>query len=125
MTKTRVATALFALARVAFGAGLVAAPDRVAAGWIGADAGREPVKIVIRAVGARDIALSAGLLTSLSENEGAAPWLIFTIASDLCDLTATLLAPAESLPPRARWGTAVMAGGAALAGAGLLGAMKR
>lgn len=125
MTRTTAATALFALARVAFGAGLVVAPDRVAAGWIGSDAAREPVKIVIRAVGARDIALSAGLLTSLSENDGMAPWLILTIASDLSDLTATLLAPAESLPSRARWGTAVMAGGAAIAGACLLAGVKR
>ncbi len=101
------------------------APGRVAAGWIGADAAREPVKIVVRAVGARDIALSAGLLNSLSDNQDSAPWLALTIACDLCDLGATLAAPAECLPPRARWGTAAMAGGAALAGAGLLAAVKR
>ncbi len=100
------------------------APGRVAAGWIGADAAREPVKIVVRAVGARDIALSAGLLNSLSESRDSAPWLALTIACDLCDLGATLGAPADCLPPRARWGTAAMAGGAALAGAGLLAAVK-
>lgn len=125
MTRTRAATAVFALVRVAFGAGLVTAPKRVAAGWIGADAEREPVMIVVRAVGARDIALSAGLLNSLCGGQASAPWLVSTIASDLCDLGATLAAPADCLPPRARWGTAVMAGGAALTGAGLLAAVKR
>lgn len=125
MTRTRAAISVFTLTRVAFGAGLVAVPGRMATGWIGADASREPVKIVIRAVGARDIALSAGLLNAASQDDGMAPWLAVTIASDLCDLAATLAAPAESLPPRARWGTAVMAGGAALAGAWLLRAVKR
>ncbi len=125
MSRTRTATALFALGRFAFGTGLIAAPERVAAGWIGDDAAREPVKIVVRGLGARDIALSAGVLAALGDEERLAPLIGFTIACDLCDVAATLAAPSDALPSNARWGTAAMAGGAAAMGAALLVAVKR
>jgi hypothetical protein len=35
---------------------------------------------------------------------------------DLADLAATLVAPAEDLPPNSRLGTIVLAGGSAVAG---------
>ena len=125
MSRTRTATAIFAISRMAFGAGLLAAPERVASGWIGDDASREPVKIVTRGLGARDIALSAGVLAFIAEEDTLASLLAFTVLCDLGDVAATLAAPADALPGNARWGTVAMAGGAAAAGAALAVAVKR
>ena len=125
MTRTPTLIAAFAAARLAFGAGLLALPDRLAKGWIGPDAESEPVKIVTRGLGARDVALSAGLLTFLDDEDALAVLLAFTVLCDLCDVGSTLAAPADSLPGNARWGTVAMAGGAAAAGAALAVAVKR
>ena len=125
MTTTRTALMAFAAGRIAFGAGLLGAPEKVAGGWLGEDAGRVGTKIAVRGLGARDIALSVGLLASLDHTDRLAPWLAVTIGSDLTDMAATLAAPSGALPDNARWGTAALAGGAAAAGAALLVAVKR
>lgn len=113
----------FALVRVAYGAGVIAAPERVARGWIGDDAARAPVKIAIRALGARDVALSIGALAQADER-GAGPWLLAAAACDCVDLAATLAA-GDALTQRARAGTAMLAGGSAVAGAALVVATER
>lgn len=125
MDAIRTTTALFAAGRIAFGVGLIAAPERVAGAWLGPDASRGPVKIAIRGLGARDVALSLGMLATLDDPDRLAPWLALTIGSDLSDMTATLAAPSGSLPDNARWGTVALAGAAAAAGAALLAAAKR
>jgi hypothetical protein len=125
MSRTRTLTAAFAAARLAFGAGLLAVPDRVAKGWIGPEAESDSVKIVTRGLGARDIALSAGVLAFLDDEDPLAILLAFTVVCDLCDVASTLAAPAEALPGNARWGTVAMAGGAATAGAALAVAVRR
>ena len=125
MSRTRTLTATFAAARLAFGAGLLAVPERVAKGWIGSDAESESVKIVTRGLGARDIALSSGVLAFLDDEDTLAALLAFTVLCDLCDVASTLAAPADALPGNARWGTVAMAGGAAAAGAALTVAVKR
>lgn len=113
------------MARLVFGAGLVAGPERVASGWLGRDAARAPVKIAIRAVGARDIALSAGALMTLDDPQAQRAWVAGAVLSDLGDVAATLAAPSAALPRNARWGTIALGGGSALAGAALLAALGR
>ena len=125
MPDTRTLSTAFEAARLAFGAGLMAAPQRVAQGWLGPDAAREPVKIVTRGLGARDIALSIGVLAFLRDDDTLASLLALTVLCDLCDVASTLAAPADSLPRNARWGTVTMAGTAAAAGAALAVAVKR
>ncbi len=125
MGSTRLTTIAFAAGRIAFGAGLIAAPEKAAGPWIGRDAKRGPVKIALRGLGARDIALSVGMLLTLDDPDRLAPWLAVTIASDLTDLAATLAAPAGKLPENARWGTVALAGAGAALGAALLAASKR
>lgn len=125
MNAIRTTTAAFAAGRIAFGLGLIGAPERVAGRWLGPEAAAGPVKIVIRGLGARDVALSAGMLATLGDPERLTPWLAVTIASDLTDLFATLAVPAESLPDNARWGTVALAGSAAATGAALLLAARR
>jgi hypothetical protein len=122
MAPTRTLTTAFALGRLAFGAGLLTAPEKLAARWIGADATRPPVKIVLRAVGARDIALSAGALASLRDEDALRLWLGGALISDLCDVVSTLVTPPDVLPANARWGTVALGGGSALIGAALLAA---
>ena len=117
--------ATFAAGRLAFGVGLLAAPERVASGWIGEDAAHDPVKVVTRGLGARDMALSAGLLAFIDDEDTLASLLAFTVLCDLCDVAATLATPADALPDGARLGTLAMAGGAAAAGAALAVAVKR
>ncbi len=108
------ATIPFALGRIAFGAGLIAAPDRVASGWLPGDAGRPGTQVAVRGLGARDVALAAGVIASGRKR----PWLIACLACDLADIAATLAA-GDALPPRARWGTVALAGSAAVIGAAL------
>ena len=125
MSRTRTFTGLFALGRLAFGAGLLAAPGRAASGWLGKDAQRPPVKIAIRAVGGRDVALSLGALATIADADALRVWLAAAILSDLGDVAATLATPSGALPGNARWGTVALGGGSALAGAALLAALER
>ena len=125
MFSARTAAAVIAAGRLAFGLGLFAAPERLARGWLGADAGRAPAKIALRGLGARDIAISAGTLAALGDEEALAQWVAAAIGCDACDVLATLLAPADALPGNARWGTIALGGGSALAGAAVLTALKR
>ncbi len=125
MPSTRTALIVFAASRIAFGIGLIAAPEQVAGGWLGQDAGRGPTKVATRGLGGRDVALSLGVLASLDDPDRLAPWLAATIGSDLTDMVATAVAPAGSLPENAKVGTVAMAGGAAVAGAAVLVAAKR
>ena len=110
---------------MAFGAGLVASPEKVASGWLGDDALRGPVKIALRGLGARDIALSAGVLATLRDTDALRLWLCGGILSDLCDVVSTLVTPGSVLPGNARWGTVALGGGSALAGAALIATLDR
>ena len=60
MTTTRKLAVAFAAGRGLFGAGLIAVPSRMGTSWLGPDAAKPPVHVVLRGLGARDIALSAG-----------------------------------------------------------------
>ena len=125
MDRTRTLTALFALGRLAFGAGLMASPARLASGWLGSDAERPPVKIAVRAVGARDVAHSAGSLVVLGDRDAPLPWIAGTLLPDLCDVTDTIATPGVDHPRNERWGTVALGGGSALAGLALLRAARR
>ncbi|MEX2196122.1 MAG: hypothetical protein WD844_12625 [Thermoleophilaceae bacterium] len=118
MPSSRQLTIAFALARIAYGVALIAAPRRAAAAWIGGDADRRPTQLAVRGLGARDIALSAGTLAARSDGEALRPWLIACAACDLADIAATLAAR-KSLPDRAAPGTVALAGAAAATGIGL------
>jgi len=108
----------FALGRIAFGVGLVAAPQRVAKGWLAQDARRPSTQVAIRGLGARDIALAAGAVLAAREGAALRPWLIGCLVCDLADVASTLAA-GSALPARSRWGTVALAGSAAIAGAAL------
>lgn len=108
MTRTRTLTALFSIARLAFGAGLAASPE-----------------IAIRALATRDAAIAAGTLATLRDPRAQRLWIAAAMLSDLGDVAATLAAPPRALPRNARQGTVALGGASALAGAGLLAAKRR
>jgi hypothetical protein len=115
----------FAAGRSLFGAGLLAAPGKVAAGWIGDDVHRPAARLVVRALGARDVALGAGAFASRDRPERLATWIAAGVVCDLADIGITLATPADALPSNARWGTVALAGASALAGAVLYRALDR
>jgi hypothetical protein len=124
MTLLRQLTIAFAAARGGFGLGLIAAPARVAAGWLGDAAFKPRPQVAIRGLGARDLALAGGTIAAALGGSGVRPWLLAGIACDLSDIGATLVA-GDSLPERAVPGTIALAGISALAGAALATAAER
>ena len=68
--------------------------------WVGRPAGRPHGRALSRAVGARDLAIGAGLLTAIGSGRSAGPWLLAGLIADTADLTATL-ADRDGLPPTA------------------------
>src|SRR4051812_13216030 len=79
---TRTLARAIAVGRLGFGTALVVAPRLLTAGWVGADARRAGVKAVATGLGARDLALAAGVLCGLSRG-GAQPWVVASAAADL------------------------------------------
>ncbi|HET6831321.1 MAG TPA: hypothetical protein VFH44_08240 [Solirubrobacterales bacterium] len=113
-TATRAAVAAFAAGRAAFGAALIARPERVGRGWLGEVVDQPATQVAIRGLGARDLALSGGALVAAAQGTGIREWLLATVASDLADITATVAAH-DSLTPRAVTGTVALAGGSVAA----------
>ena len=123
MTGGRSAVAGVMALRIAYGAALIAAPERLARRWLGPDAGRPPTQVPLRALGMREALLHAGGLAAALRGGDVRPWLAASIAGDLTDIAATVAARA-GLPPGAAPATAVVAGGAALVSA-VVAALER
>jgi hypothetical protein len=113
----------YALGRAALGAGLVLAPARLGRPWIGEAAGTPGGKAALRGLGVRDLALGLLLLGALGDR-AAAPRIARACAiSDGVDAAATVLA--RDAIPATGWGVAAVAGGGAVAGLRLAGALGR
>ncbi len=105
-------------ARAAYGAGLVAAPARITGAWLGPAASTAPVQVPVRGLGAREVILHAAALTAAVNGRPLRPWLAASIAGDLTDIAATVIARHE-LPSGVARKTLAAAGGSALASAAL------
>jgi hypothetical protein len=101
------------LARAAFGLALIVAPARIARGWIGDEAERPNVKVLVRAIGVRDVVVGMGTLMAARRNTPVRGWLEGGMAADAGDIIGTLYA-AKHLP---RQGVVMTVGLAALAAA--------
>jgi hypothetical protein len=124
MPSTRTLTIVVLALRSAYGAGLIAAPERLARRWLGPDAGRAPAQVPLRALGAREIVLHLLGLAATLRGGSPRPWLAASIAGDLSDVAATFAGRAE-LPEGAAPATAVVAGGSALLSGALVAALRR
>ncbi len=118
MTSRRKLAVAFAVVRGLYGVALVAVPQRLGPSWLGPDAERAPVRVALRALGARDVALSIGTILAAGDGSSPRPWLLGSLGCDLTDLGATLLA-GRALPERSRLGTIALAGGSAVGAAAL------
>lgn len=118
MKTRRCINAGYGLSRVAFGVVAGSAPERIGRTWIGDAAEGEPTKVILRALGARDIALGTGTAEAAMRDQ-AGPWLAMTVVADLGDVAATLLAR-DRLPRRGVITTSALAGSAAVVGLALL-----
>jgi hypothetical protein len=121
MTRTAQLAVAFAAGRLGFGIALAALPQRVGSTWIGSDATRKPPQVPIRGVGARDVAVSAGIVLAAVRGDDLRPWLAGCVLADLVDVGA-ILAAGNTVPGQARAGTVAVAGSSALAAAALTAA---
>jgi len=110
---------MLAAGRVVVGATLTVFPGFAGGMWIG-DVAKDPrVKVMIRAMGIRDLALGAGLLSALSKGEPTATWAGLGAASDVVDAVATFkgaraIGLAKAVPVLAVAGTSAVLHGAAI-----------
>jgi hypothetical protein len=112
-----------ALGRLAIGAALVAAPrGPFGTGWIGAEAERPAAGVLLRAVGARDVAIALGTLISLQRGTSLKPWVLGAAIADGTDFVGTLAA-GQGIPMAGRVGVGAIAGGALGMQLGLLKAL--
>ncbi len=118
MSGRRAAIRAFAALRVGYALGLILGPRRVGRAWLGSVAEADTAWVALRGLAARDLVLSLGVLAA--PNEPARRVVLLACAvSDAADVGATLAADGRNLPPRARAGTIVLAGGSAAISAGL------
>jgi hypothetical protein len=113
MTRSRAAAVGVLSLRVAYGAALIAAPERLARRWLGPAAGRGPTQVPLRALGAREIVIHAGALRAALAGASLRGWLVASVLGDLTDVAATTVARAE-LPGGAAAATVAVGGGSAI-----------
>jgi hypothetical protein len=109
-----------AAGRIALGVTAVVRPDLPARPWVGEASDDLSIRVLARALGARDIALGLGAAAAVrqetSEPGSTDTWLAAGALSDALDVCVTLALWRE-LPRRGRWTVVASAGTAALIGA--------
>jgi hypothetical protein len=109
--------------RIAYGAGLIAAPSRLGRRWLGPAANAAPTQVPLRALGAREIILHAGAIVAAVRGAPLRPWLAGSIVGDLSDLVATA-AGRDELPKGSATATLVVGGSSALISAAVAAAIE-
>jgi hypothetical protein len=104
--------------RMVVGAALLLAPGWAGKRWIGGAADDPAVKVITRALGARDLAIGLGAVIALDRGTPARGWFEAAALSDTVDLVATVLAR-DAIPNAARKAVMMIAGGSGLACAAL------
>lgn len=89
-----------AAGRVAVGAALTVAPGVAGRTWIGPTARDPKTKVMIRAMGGRDLAMGLGTLRALEHGGDVRSWTVLSAACDAVDAAASVLA-LRRLGPRA------------------------
>jgi hypothetical protein len=111
---------LLAAVRLTVGSVLLTAPGLGARAWAGPGGAGPELKVFARATGIREVVLGAGTLRALTRGDDAQPWVAGSAACDAVDALAALMSLGRARPGRALL-AAVMAGGAAAAGAVVAG----
>jgi hypothetical protein len=122
VTRARVATLPVLGLRIAYGVGLIAAPQRLARRWLGPATEKGPTQVALRGVGGREVAVHAAALVAALTGAPVRPWLAASVAGDLTDIAATAIVRDE-LPDGSAFATVLVAGGSALITAALAAAV--
>lgn len=113
---------LIGLGRTVVGITMVVAPRKAVRGYVGRDDSSFAAPMMIRGLGARDIALGTGLLIALEDDGDVARWLEAGAIADAGDFLATL-ANFREMPTWRRLMWLATAGGATFMGLKLAGAL--
>jgi hypothetical protein len=113
MPATRILAASVLGLRVAYGVALIAAPARLTKRWLGPAVERDPTRVALRGLGAREVLLHAGGLAAALGGGAVRPWLAASVAGDVSDIAATA-AGRRGLPDGAAPATLAVAGASAL-----------
>jgi hypothetical protein len=100
-------------ARIAFGIAFMKMPGWTGRVWIGPDADRPAVRLLTRAIGARDFTMGLGALIAMRRGVPARGWLEAISLTDVLDF-ACALAAGDRIPPASRAAVLALAGGSAL-----------
>ncbi len=103
--------------RVLTGVVLLAAPGRLARGWLGTNDDRGVY--MMRAVGGRDLAIGAGMVWSVATDRTPVPWLLASVAGDAADTAGALRFPS----PTSRR-AALIGGGYGLLGVAVIAGLR-
>jgi hypothetical protein len=112
-------SAIYGLGRLAFGAGMMTAPEPLGELLAGDDARQPPVRLTLRLYGTRDTVLGIGTLRAIARAKDPRPWIAAGVAADVLD-TALQLVEWEHIPPSKRLPGVAAAVGAASIGIALL-----
>jgi hypothetical protein len=116
--------ALYAIARIAFGVGALAAPAALGRTLAGDGAAEPDAGAFLRGMGGREIGLGLGILAMLRTGGPVRPWVVAVVLGDSSDV-AGIAITWRHLPPAKRWISLGMAGGAAAVGSALLATSQR
>jgi hypothetical protein len=123
MTGARKGAVVVLALRIAYGAGLIAAPSRLGRRWLGPAANAAPTQVPLRALGAREIILHTGAMIAAVRGAPLRPWLAGSIVGDISDLAATLAGRGE-LPTGSATASLVVGGSSALISAAAAAALE-
>ena len=124
MSATRLATFVTLGARVAYGAVMLAAPQRIGRRWLGSPADEPGGRVALRAVGGREVAIHGFAVFSLLGGTPVWPWLVASLAGDVTDVASTV-ASGDGLPEGAVRAAVATGGGSALLTAALIVLLAR
>ena len=98
---------LMAIGRTAFGATLLFRPKLISRAWLGEDAERPAADMLMRVVGARDLAIGLGAVLAIMQGQKARGWIEAGVLADAAD-TAITLAYLGKLPTQGALTTLAM-----------------
>ncbi len=110
--------------RIAYGAALIAVPERLTRKWLGDTAERAGGRVALRALGAREVLLHSGALRASLRGGAALPWFAASFGGDLADIASTV-AERDGLPAGSARATAAVAGASALLTAAMAATLGR
>ena len=113
----RTATLALLGLRVAYGAALIAAPERLGLRWLGPPAGAAPTQVPLRGLGAREIVVHGAAIAAVLQGKPVRPFLAASAAGTVTGR--------RGLPVGAAPATVAVAGGSAVLTAALAAAVER